>query len=92
MDQSQSFDERLKFYLERVEDQRRWSQIIASRSGKSHRRLRVVTGIGAVVVPIISNLPFTFQAHGHVFDTSRIAITLIGLFVALSIALLTSGK
>jgi len=59
----------------------------ANQSRVKYYILKVITAIGAVIIPILNNLSLNFQYANSIYDVSKILITVIGLFVACSIAL-----
>ena len=79
---------RIESYLEsRVTQYQSWYDAKAVKMKKNYLRSRIMSAVGAVLVPIISNISATVTFAGSSYDVTRITVTVIGLAVALLIAL-----
>lgn len=53
----------------------------------SYQRARVFAAVGAVLLPVLSNVPLQVNASGWTVDVTRTLVTVIGLIVALLVSL-----
>ena len=75
-------------YLEnRVKQYQSWYDAKAVKMKKYYLRSRIMSAAGAVLVPIVSNMSLSFTVAESSYDVTRITVTVIGLAVALLIAL-----
>jgi hypothetical protein len=81
-------DARIDRYLvDRIDQFAGWYDKKAVKLKASFLRARVCTAIGAVLIPVLSTLRFPLAAFGTTVDLPRLAVSLVGVMVALLIAL-----
>ena len=86
--EQRSLNERIESYLsKRVEQYQSWYDGKAVKMKKYYLRSRIVSAVGAVLIPIISNTDFLLHFTEPPLDITRILVTTIGLIVAILIAL-----
>jgi hypothetical protein len=78
---------RIDDYLNnRLEQYRSWYDRKAVKMKNNYIRSRMIAAVGAVIIPILSNTSFTLTFEGNIIDVPKIAVTLIGLLVAILLA------
>ena len=88
MTQEEELKNKIESYLQqRVEQYQSWYDAKAVKMKRNYIRSRIASAVGAVLVPIVSNISFSVTVAESVYDLSRISVTVIGLAVALLIAL-----
>jgi hypothetical protein len=88
METKNELDTRIQSYLEtRAEQYRNWYDAKAVKMKKYYMRARIVSAVGAVLVPILNNANLAFTVAGRLIDLASLSVTLIGLLVAVLIAL-----
>ena len=88
MTQEEGLKNKIESYLQqRVEQYQSWYDAKAVKMKRNYIRSRIASAVGAVLVPIVSNISFSVTVAESVYDLSRISVTVIGLAVALLIAL-----
>jgi hypothetical protein len=87
-DREAPLPERVEHYLtHRLEQYARWYDTKAISIKSKYLRGRVTAAVGAVTVPVLTNVSLDVRLAGHPVDLSRILVTAIGLTVAVLIAL-----
>lgn len=76
-----------RYMKERVDQYANWYDGKAVRMKSRFFRARIITAVSAVLIPFLSNLSFSWTLLGVTVDVARVAVSLIGLVVALLVAL-----
>lgn len=76
-----------RYMKNRVEQYAQWYDMKAVKLKASFLRSRVGAAIGAVLVPVMSNIPLNWTLYGINLDVTRIMLSVIGVLVAILIAL-----
>lgn len=88
MEESDNLEQQIDHYMkDRVEQYAQWYDKKAVKLKASFLRSRVGAAIGAVLVPVISNITLNWTLYGITLDLTRIMLSLIGVLVAILLAL-----
>ncbi|MBP2029895.1 hypothetical protein J2755_000829 [Methanohalophilus levihalophilus] len=75
-------------YLEnRLEQYRSWYDNKAVKMKRRYQFTQALAAIGAVLVPVVNNISFEASIGNLNLDYARVSVTVIGILVALAIAL-----
>jgi uncharacterized membrane protein YidH (DUF202 family) len=76
-----------QYFEDRLDQYRSWYDRKSVEMKKKHQRTQVISAIGAVLVPVINNISIAVPIGNENIDISKLSVTIIGLLVALAIAI-----
>lgn len=80
--------EKTQSYIkERIEQYYSWYDAKAVKSKLSYQRGRLISAISAVLIPVITNMELPISIAGKYLDLSNIIVSILGVAVALLVAL-----
>ena len=76
-----------QYFENRLDQYRSWYDRKSVEMKKKYQRTQVISAIGAVLVPVINNISIAVPIGNENIDISKLSVTIIGLLVALAIAI-----
>ena len=76
-----------QYFEDRLDQYRSWYDRKSVEMKKKYQRTQVISAIGAVLVPVINNISIAVPIGNENIDISKLSVTIIGLLVALAIAI-----